>query len=244
MKHFYLDIADFNNDVDTCLKQALAYAVTAAEASNIERIVIISPTNRVSINVAAILIALGCREANGTFNIIGSSINIVLNSIATYNNFDTDAVIYFALSSKEIFKIEEQRTFGLEIAIKEYCDIDLWKGTWSAVNPQTKASIKLEPNDKVKHAFDQLTRTVNITHSVCFHPSDEDCVKKFIRTLVEFEATPVNPDDVFAYLKRDKNWSIALCDQVREWISKLNNGGTFKGGKATKTEMKTLYSNW
>lgn len=128
--------------------------MTAAEASTIEIIVIISPTNRVSINVAAILIALGCREPNGTFNIIGSSINIVSNSIATYNNFDTDAVIYFALSSKEIFKIEEQRTFGLEIAIKEYCDIDLWKGTWSAVNPQTKASIKLKPNDKVKHAFD------------------------------------------------------------------------------------------
>ena len=42
----------------------------------------------------------------------------MLNSIATYNNCDTDAVIYFALSSKEIFKIEEQRTFGLEIAIK------------------------------------------------------------------------------------------------------------------------------
>ena len=83
VQHFYLDIADFNNDVDTCLKQALAYAVTAAEASTIERIVIISPTNRVSINVAAILIALGCRETNGTFNIIGSSINIVLNSIAT-----------------------------------------------------------------------------------------------------------------------------------------------------------------
>lgn len=69
-------------------------------------------------------------------------------------------------------------------------------------------------------------------------------MKKFIKTLVEFEATPVNPDEVFAYIKRDKNWSIAICDQVREWISKLNNGGIFKGGKATKTEMKTLYSNW
>lgn len=244
MKHFYLDIADFNNDIDICLKQALAYAATTAEASSIARIVIISPTNTISKNVADILVALGCRENSGTFNIFGSSINIVLNSIATYNHFDTDAVIYFVLSSQEIFKIEEQRTFELEIAIKEYCDIDLWKGTWTAVNPQTKASIKLEPNDKVKHAFDQLTKTINITHSVCFHPSDEDYVKKFIRTLVEFEATPVNPDEVFAYLKRDKNWSIALCDQVREWISKLNNGGTFKGGKATKREMKTLYSNW
>lgn len=244
MKHFYLDIADFNKDVDTCLKQALAYAVTAAEASTVTRVVIISPTNTISKNVADILIALGFREANGTFNVIGSSINIVLNSIATYNHFDTDAVIYFALSSKEIFKIEEQRTFWLEIALKEFNDIDLWKGTWSAVNPQTKASIKLEPNDKVKHAFDQLTRTVNVTHTVCFHPSDEDCVKKFIRTLVEYEATPVNPDEVFAYVKRDKNWNIALCDQVRGWISKLNNGGTFKGGKATKSEMKALYSKW
>ena len=244
MKHFYLDIADFNNNIDICLQQALAYAVAAAKASTTKRIVIISPTNTISKNVADSLIALGCRENSGTFNIIGSSINIVLNSIATYNHFDTDAVIYFALPSKEIFNIEEQRTFGLEIALKEFCDIDLWKGTWSAVNPQTKASIKLEPNDKVKHAFDQLTRTINITHSVRFHTSDEDCVKRFIRTLVEFEATPVNPDEVFAYLKRDKNWNIDLCYQVREWIAKLNNGGTFKGGKATKTEMKTLYSNW
>lgn len=244
MKLFYLDIADFNNNIHICLKQALTYAVAAAKASTIKRIVIISSTNTISKNVADILIALGCRETHGTFTFIGSSINIVLNSIANYNHFDIDAVIYFALSSKEIFKVEEQRTFGLEIALKEYCDIDLWKGTWSAVNPQTKASTKLEPNNKVKHAFDQLTRTINVTHTVCFHPSDEDYVKKFIRTLVEYEATPVNPDEVFAYLKRDKNWNIALCDQVREWISKLNNGGTFKGGKTTKSEMKTLYSNW
>lgn len=241
--HFYLDITDFNNNISDALKQAIKCALEAAKCANISRVVIIVPINSVAKEVGEFLLAFGCRGSKGTYNLIGYSTNIVINSIANYNNFKTDAVIYFALSSEEIFKIEEQHRFELEIAIKEYRDIDLWKGTWDVVNPQTMVHIKYVPDDKVMHAFDQQTNNINITHSKSFHSSDEESVKRFIRTLNEMEPK-INPDEIFAYIKREKHWTLGLCKLVYEWISLLNNGRFFKGGKISKTEMKKLYANW
>lgn len=195
MKCFYLDQADFNDDIAAALSRAIAYALAAGNAADIHRIVIIAPTNKVVTTVNQLLSqSTNYRATLNGFTVIGSNMNINVNSIANYNRFDNDAVIYFGLESKEILEIEEAGPVQLEIALKEYVSIDLWKGTWDAVN---------------------------ITHTVSFRSSDEDLVKKYIRTLNALEPTLVNPDEVFAYVKREKHWTLALCNLIQDWISVL-----------------------
>lgn len=244
MKYFDFDSRNYNNNSAQALLHALDCCYAATTASNINRIVIILPTKDPISNIENILLANGYRKGKGALCKIGCNTNVVINSVATYNHFDTDAVVYYGLNSLQIFEVEEKGSTVLEIAVKEYVDYDLWKGTWGAVDPTLGAHVLLEPSEKVKHALDMLTQAINRTNSIVFHPSDEEIVKKYIRTLVAMEPTPVNADEVFAYLLREKNWTLGLCKLVKEWIERLYQGCTFKGGTATKTEMKSLYANW
>lgn len=143
-----------------------------------------------------------------------------------------------------MLKVEEGGPVQLEIALKEYASIDLWKGTWDAFNPVNDNHIKLEPNAKVKSALDHLTIAINESHELAFNSSDEIVVKKYIRTLNALKPTQVNPDEVFAYVKREKHWTLALCKKIQELISRLNNGQTFQGGTLSRTEMQQFYNRW
>lgn len=244
MNCFDFDSCNYNNDSARALLHALDCCYEAAKTGCINRIVIILPIQHAIENIVSILLGNGYRKANGTICKIGYNTNIVITSVKSYNHFDTDAVVFFGLDSFMMFEVEEKGCNVLEIAVNDYSGYELWKGTWEAKNPDTGISTKLEPNDKIKNAFDQLSRAINITNTFAFHPSDEELVKKFIRTLNSLEPNPVNADEVFAYLRREKHWTLGLCKLVREWINRLNNGGTFKGGTATKTEMKALYAKW
>lgn len=244
MKYFDFDSRNYNNNSAQALLDALNCSYAAVQNSNIRRIVIILPTQASIGNIESILLANGYRKTGGAICKIGCSTNVVITSVGSYNHIDTDAVIFYGLNSQKIFEVEELGTNVLEIAVKDYSNYDLWKGTWGAVDPKTRAFTLLEPTDKVKHAFDQLTNAINITHTHAFHPSDEDVVKKFIRTLHALEPDSINPDDVFAYLRREKQWTLGLCKLVCEWLDRLNHGRTFQGGVVNKTEMNSLYANW
>lgn len=244
MKYFDFDSRNYNNNSALALLNALDCCYAAAQNSNIHRIVIILPTKASIGNIESMLLANGYRKAAGALCKIGSQTTVVITSVNSYNYFATDAVIFYGMDSFEMFAVEEKGTCVLEIAVKEYVDYDLWKGTWGAIDPASNNMTLLAPSDKVKHAFDQLSNAINITHTQVFHPSDEEVVKKFVRTLHTLEPTPVNPDEVFAYLRREKHWTLELCIQVREWFDRLNHGRTFQGGVTNKTEMKALYANW
>lgn len=240
----YIDIINYENDIAKALKTAIEFMTGAGRVGRINRIVIIAPNRQVCQNIEIILQSFPCRKNGTAFNMIGDRLNIVLESKTSYNHFDSDGVIFFGLGSQEIFELEERRSFAVELAIKEYTDISLWCGTWGVENISTGQSILLTPNATIQHACDQITNACNTTHEYGFHPSDEEFVKRVIRTLHALEPSPVNSDEFFAYAKREGKWTLALAMQASAWINKLHNGGTFKGGVLKKTEMKDLYGRW
>lgn len=244
MKYFDFDSRNYNNNSALALLDALNCCYAATQNSNIQRIAIILPTKASIGNIESMLLANGYRKAAGALCKIGCQTNVVVTSVISYNHFATDAVIFYGMDSFEMFAVEEKGSCVLEIAVKEYVDYDLWKGTWGAINLASNNMTLLAPSEKVKHAFDILTQAINRTNSIVFHPSDEELIKKYIRTLVAMEPTPINADEVFAYLHREKNWTLVLCKLVKEWIERIYQGRTFNGGTATKTEMKSLYANW
>lgn len=240
----FIDIIDFENNIEKALKTAVEFMIGEGRKGRINRIVIIAPDRRVCKDIERYVLSFRCRKNGAAFNMIGERLNIVLESKTTYNHFDSDGVIFFGLGSKEIFELEEGYPFVEEFAIKGYLDISLWCETWGVENFSTGQSILFTPNITIQHACNQITSACNITNTLCFHPSDEEFIKRVIRTLHSLEPTPVNRDEFFAYVKLEGKWTLALAMQASEWINKLNNGETLKDGVLTKTEMKELYGRW
>jgi len=245
MKKFFYDATKKNADIYWCLNNAIKCIIATKTSSSIGRIVIISPVKGTCALVSDYLLSHGYGNTHGVYHLLGDTTNIFLESQRTYINIRTDAVIYFLLNSKEIFSIEENHSFAVEFAITDNNNISLWYGTWGAneMISNTTAQLLMPPS-KVKSACDQITNACNITHTITFHPSDEELVKRILRTLVKFENPPVKTEEIFAYTKRECGWTLGLSNKLVQWLENLNTGKAIKGGKITATKMKEMYAKW
>lgn len=245
MKIFF-DLADYPKyDWGKMFTDAINCVIASGK---INKIIIVVPVKAVYTTVDGILGSIGWQKKGQQYMHYNINLIIILCIPNSCIPSPSDAIFYFDLSSKQIFLFEDKISMDnlLEISIKDSADINLWGQTFEVKNVKNRAKDfnQLATTHKCQQAIDQLSKLINLSNKFSFHTSDEDLVKTYLLALHGLEPNPVNADSLFTYAMYKHNWPYHMAEQMREWMQRLNNGKTFKGGDRNKARWKTLYNRW
>ena len=251
MDRYYFDCADYQNDIVGTVVACLKHVGSLINAGHVyHRMVMLASQNDSMTSILTLMSQhLGMTKVNGAYRIPEIPLNVVFSTVRRYNVSQgfCDLVISCDLNSKELLKVEDEYGIGIidNIEVRQYADISLWGGVWGVTNSgnSDNSYAQLNPQTIVQHALDQISQVINLGNRTVFNPLDEKYVKTCVLAL-NHHLGIINTDEVFAYVIRNRHWSVDLAFILVDYIDRLNNGGSFRGGDRHRTCWNRLFSGW
>lgn len=215
------------------------------EIDNIEEIVLLIHTKN---NTGYLERIFGTRNLNSYFKGIRLDPKYPIFKIETLKTFSDSwkkniILVCFGLRSDELSKYDDFESVKAIIAHQwKDPDVENWAKSWSAINLETEIRAEKMPfPDKiVQEAFNDLSRSINMTTGIT-HPMDNEECKTFLRALHKYNYE-LDATKIFAYLTTELSWEAENAKDVIKLVEKLNSGGYFMGG--SKTGLQNYIKEW
>lgn len=251
MDRYYFDCGDYQNDMKRAFDACFNHVVSLINEGHVyHRMVILAGQNDSMVSIRTFMEQqFGMALINGANRIPRISLNVVFSTVRRYNVAQgfCDLLISCDLDSKELLKVEDEYGFGIidNIEVKQYADMERWGRVWGVTNPGNpdNSFVQLNPQPIVQHALDQITRVINLGNRTAFNPLDEGFVKTCVLALNHHMGL-IDADEVFAYVIRNRHWPVKLAYILVDYIDRLNNGRSFRGGDRHRRRWNNLFAGW
>lgn len=249
MNKFFVDAQGVDEEA---LKACIRKALQIAESDNeVARIVFYSYTKG---NFEQIIKLFGQDDVKQMFSHpvrysnfpkpFSCATSITYKKECEYRDSPKDVVVCCHVDSKEAFKVDDYRTAKYIIALSWLTDgLNEWKARWNAQNvlDDDSEEIKEAPkNDLLLAALKGMDARMLGTKCLS-HKDDEEACKTYIRAINKY-LPEVKPQEVENYLVTELGWDHKNASKVGDFLQRLKEGRTFKGGQTTN--LKELFNRW
>lgn len=224
-----------NNGIDAQKeKKALLTAIVLAkELGNIRVITILVHTNSNTDFIDRILGSNIAKKMRQGIKIDGCEQTLKIETINTITDLGNQdrVLLSYGLDSKELFCYDDFYNYKAIVAHQGIANgLEKWAKNWGAKNMETGNDIQKTglPEKVILNAFAALTQSINMGSNI-FHDSDDKLCKTYLRALHKFQYR-LDPDQIYALLTRELDWTSRQAGQIMILVNKINHGKSFQGG--------------